>query len=152
MPQNWKTYKLGELMEIGSSKRIFLSEYVKSGIPFYRSKEVIQRHNCQDISTELFITEEKFNGIKEKFGVPQTEDILLTSVGTLGVPYLIPDSQEPFYFKDGNLTWFKNYERELIHPKFLYFVFDSNVGQNKFDEILIGSTQKGIDYFIVEKD
>ena len=32
--------KLGELITITSSKRIFYSEYVSSGVPFYRSKEI----------------------------------------------------------------------------------------------------------------
>jgi type I restriction enzyme S subunit len=36
----WKEYKLGEVAEITSSKRIFFSDYVNSGIPFYRSKEM----------------------------------------------------------------------------------------------------------------
>jgi type I restriction enzyme S subunit len=40
--------------------------------------------------------------------VPKKGDILLTSVGTLGIPYFIK-GDEIFYFKDGNLTWFKDF-------------------------------------------
>ena len=40
----WKMGKLGEYCEITSSKRIFYSDYVSSGVPFYRSKEIIQKH------------------------------------------------------------------------------------------------------------
>lgn len=56
----WPKVKLGELVDIGSSKRVFYEDYVNSGIPFYRSKEVIEKHNGNDISTDLFITKEKF--------------------------------------------------------------------------------------------
>ncbi|WP_308264597.1 restriction endonuclease subunit S [Lactobacillus helveticus] len=35
-------------------------------------------------------------------------DILLTGVGTLGVPYIVPKDKK-FYFKDGNIIWLKNF-------------------------------------------
>src|ERR1035437_3955259 len=40
--ESWEEKKLEELLTITSSKRIFYSEYVSSGIPFYRSKEIIE--------------------------------------------------------------------------------------------------------------
>ncbi len=45
----WKDYKLGGLADITSSKRIFYSDYVSEGIPFFRSKEIIERSlvSCQ---------------------------------------------------------------------------------------------------------
>lgn len=65
----WKEYKLGDIAEITSSKRIFYSEYVENGVPFYRSKEIIDLFNRRDIQTELFITEKRFKEIEEKFGL-----------------------------------------------------------------------------------
>ena len=106
--EEWKEYKLGEVCAISSSKRIFANEYQNTGIPFYRGKEIIEKHNGANISNELFISEEKYNEIKTKFGAPKKGDMLLSSVGTLGVPYIVRD--ETFYFKDGNLTWFYNYK------------------------------------------
>ena len=38
----WEKVKLGNVCEITSSKRIFYSEYVDDGVPFYRSKEIIE--------------------------------------------------------------------------------------------------------------
>lgn len=114
----WNEFILRDLVEITSSKRIFYSEYVNHGVPFYRSKEVIEKYNKNEISTELHISEEKYAEIKNKFGVPEIGDILLTSVGTLGIPYLI-QSDEKFYFKDGNLTWFRRFSDKLSN-KFLY--------------------------------
>lgn len=134
--------KLSELCTITSSKRIYRKEYEKSGIPFYRSKEVIQKHKNEPIDLELFISEERYHEIKTQFGVPEKGDILLTSVGTLGIPYYI-DNEDEFYFKDGNLTWFKHFSNE-IHSKYLYYYILSPIGKEKIDQITIGSTQKAI--------
>lgn len=139
----WKEYKLSELAEITSSKRIFFADYVKSGVPFYRSKEIINKFNKQEIQTELFITEEKFEEIKEKFGVPVKDDILLTSVGTLGIPYLVTE-KDYFYFKDGNLTWFRNIDKSKIDVSYFYIWLQSRIGKQKLDEISIGSTQAAL--------
>ena len=53
----WKKVKLGDCCEITSSKRIFFNEYVESGVPFYRSKEIIEKSKGAKISEPLFISE-----------------------------------------------------------------------------------------------
>ena len=40
IPEDWEVKTLGELSEMTSSKRIFESDYVTAGIPFYRGKEI----------------------------------------------------------------------------------------------------------------
>ncbi|MBY0411869.1 MAG: hypothetical protein K2Q97_17510, partial [Burkholderiaceae bacterium] len=92
-----------------------MADYVASGVPFYRSKEVIERAKGNSISTELFISHAQFDLIKQKFGSPRDGDILLTSVGTLGVPYVVRGDGD-FYFKDGNLTWMRNFSK-AINPQ-----------------------------------
>lgn len=134
--------RLGDLLEITSSKRIHMADYVASGVPFYRSKEVIERAKGNSISTELFISHAQFDLIKQKFGSPRDGDILLTSVGTLGVPYVVRGDGD-FYFKDGNLTWMRNFSK-AINPQFLYFWLTSPQTQQKLDEVSIGSTQKAL--------
>ena len=57
---------------------------------------------------ELFITNEKYNEIKSKFGIPQAGDILLTAVGTIGEMYVVKNN-DTFYFKDGNIMWLKGF-------------------------------------------
>jgi type I restriction enzyme S subunit len=139
----WKEYKLSELADITSSKRIFYAEYVNEGVPFYRSKEIINKYNKQEIQTELFITENKFKEIKSKFGVPVKDDILLTSVGTLGIPYLVTEN-DYFYFKDGNLTWFRKIDKSKVVVSYFYIWLQSRIGKQKLDEIAIGSTQPAL--------
>ena len=137
---NWKIYKIGDLCKISSSKRIFAKEYKNSGIPFYRGKEIIEKQKGNKISTELYISQERYEEIKTKHGVPQKGDMLLTSVGTLGIPYIVQD--EVFYFKDGNLTWFYNFEG--IDSRYLYYWFLSPIGKMNIDSKAIGSTQKAL--------
>ena len=98
MHNTWHTLKLKEICEITSSKRIYLSDYQTEGIPFYRGKEIIERQKgYSEVTTELFISIEKFDEIRGRFGVPKVGDLLLTSVGTLGVPYVVKQNDE-FYF------------------------------------------------------
>lgn len=141
LPDGWMETTLGEVADIGSSKRIFFSDYVLEGIPFYRSKEIIEKQKGNNISLDLFITEEKFNEIDSQFGSPKENDILLTSVGTIGIPYIVKEN-EKFYFKDGNLTWFKNYKK--IYPLFLYHWLLSSIGMESLKKITIGSTQSAL--------
>ena len=100
--KGWEMVELGELTGIGSSKRIFEKEYVSDGIPFYRTKEIVELSKGNTISTELFITEERYAEIKEKYGVPKTGDLLISAVGTIGIIWIV-DGENEFYFKDGNL-------------------------------------------------
>ena len=102
----WEYEKLSNKAEISSSKRIFASEYSDSGIPFYRGKEVTEKSKGNPISVELFISQERFEEIKLKYGIPAIGDILVTAVGTIGNIWVV-DSDEPFYFKDGNVLWLK---------------------------------------------
>lgn len=132
---------LGEICKIFSSKRIFASEYVPSGVPFFRGKEIIEKHNGKEVSSELYISREKYEKIKNRFGVPRKGDILLTSVGTLGVSWLVDESE--FYFKDGNLTCLRN-NPEYITPEYLYFWLNSSFAQNQIVSQCIGSTQKAL--------
>ena len=137
----WKKVKLGDYCEITSSKRIFFSEYVESGIPFYRSKEIIEKGKGEEISHPLYISKEKYDEIKGKYGVPQKGDLLLTAVGSLGIPFVVKDDS-PFYFKDGNLVWLKHFQD--IDPIFLYYWIKSENGYNALYNIAIGSAQKAL--------
>jgi type I restriction enzyme, S subunit len=104
--KQWDTIELGELCEIGSSKRIFESEYVSSGIPFYRTKEIVELSKGNSISTELFISNNRYDEIKERLDIPKKNDLLISAVGTIGTIWIV-DNDAPFYFKDGNLLWIK---------------------------------------------
>jgi type I restriction enzyme S subunit len=135
----WPVRRMDELCEITSSKRIFAADYVSEGVPFYRGREITEKYKGNlDVSTELFITEEKFSEIQRKFGAPKSGDLLLTSVGTLGSVYVVKPGDR-FYFKDGNLTWFRNF-REL-DSHLLYYWLGSPQGKAELQKCTIGSSQ-----------
>jgi type I restriction enzyme S subunit len=134
----WVEKKLGEVAELTSSKRIHLADYVPSGIPFYRGKEISQLKNNNIIEDILYISEEQYKSIKEKYGVPKIGDILITAVGTLGNIYCIK-SNKKFYFKDGNLIWMKNITLDSV---FLEVLLD--VEKEKVLASAIGSSQKAL--------
>jgi len=132
--------KIKDHCEITSSKRIFADEYLSSGVPFYRGKEISEKQkSSSEISDKIYISREKFEEIKSRYGVPQKGDLLLTSVGTIGNPYLVKDNEE-FYFKDGNLTWFRNFKG--IDGQWLYYWLLSPQGKSELNKCTIGSSQK----------
>ena len=106
IPESWQVRRLADFAEILSSTRIFESDYVSVGIPFYRGKEITLLIENKPLSEEYFISDARFEEIQRKYGVPAQGDILITAVGTLGNVYLVPDDK-PFYFKDGNIIWFR---------------------------------------------
>ena len=135
----WPTKRMDQLCEITSSKRIFAADYVSEGVPFYRGREVTEKYKGNlDVSTELFITEEKFTEIERKFGAPKLGDLLLTSVGTLGSVYVVKPGDR-FYFKDGNLTWFRNFKG--LDSQFLFYWIGSPQGKAELQKCTIGSSQ-----------
>lgn len=137
---DWSKVRLSDVCFITSSKRIFANEYQQFGVPFYRGKEIIEKHNGNSVSTELYISKERYEEIKTKYDVPKRGDILLSSVGTLGVAWLVDEDE--FYFKDGNLTWLRSNDK--ISPEFLYLWLNSAEAQNQIDMKCIGSTQKAL--------
>jgi type I restriction enzyme S subunit len=141
IPVGWKLNSIKSICEITSSKRIFESEYTNEGIPFYRGKEISLKKVGTQITEPIYISQERYDEIKSKFGKPLKGDILMTAVGTIGSTYLV--QEEEFYFKDGNVIWFKNFKDEFSN----YLVYDfmqSKYFLDVINEITIGSTQSAI--------
>ena len=126
--KGWEVKKLGEFCQISSSKRIYANEYCEEGIPFYRGKEITEKSKANDISVELFISAKKYEELKEKFGVPKIGDILITAVGTIGNIWVV-DTDEPFYFKDGNVLWLQM--KSDINPVYFKFLLEILIDKHK---------------------
>ena len=108
----WPIVKIGDLCDVGSSKRVFESEWTSQGIPFYRAREIIKLVKNGFVNNELFITEEMFSEYSSKYGKPVPGDLMITGVGTLGICYQVKQGDN-FYFKDGNIIWLKNFKPEV---------------------------------------
>jgi len=143
---SWKEKSLEELGQITSSKRIYKNEYVKEGVPFYRIKEVKELAHDKEISIELYISDIRYKEIKEVFGVPLEGDLLMTAVGTIGEIYIVK-KDDKFYFKDGNVLWFKDFES--IDPYFLKFALSAFV--EKIKKLSIGAAYNALTIEKIEK-
>lgn len=129
--------KLGDICEIKSSKRIYQSDYVDNGVPFYRGKEISELSRNEDIETELYITEEKYKELNEKFGSVQKGDLLITSVGTIGNTW-VSDGRK-LYYKDGNITQIVNNDK--INTKYISYLFKSNLIKRQYLKGTSGTAQ-----------
>ena len=116
--------KISDLYDVGSSKRVFQSQWRDSGIPFYRAREIAKLSTDGFVDNELFIDEELYESYIAKYGKPQAGDIMITGVGTLGVCYIVRENDK-FYFKDGNILWFRQKAPDRILPQYLVKAFDS---------------------------
>lgn len=134
--------RLGEQCVVTSSKRFHLSERITQGVPFYCSKEIIKKFNGEDVTECDYISEDLYKKVSNEFGVPKENDLLITTRGTIGIPYLYKRTDR-FYFADGNLTWIKDFDSNL-YSKFLYYWFQSYEGRKKFEALAKGTAQKAV--------
>ena len=128
--KGWEKKKLSEITEITSSRRIFKNEYIAKGIPFFRTKEIVELSKEVNIKTELFISEERYAEIKLTNEVPVVGDILMSAVGTIGVMWVV-NTNKPFYFKDGNLVWLKVSKSNQINPIYLKMTLEYLISAEK---------------------
>ena len=121
--QKWPMVRLGEIFDITSSKRVFESEWKNKGVPFYRAREIVKLAKDGFVENELFISEEMFEEYSLKYVIPQEDDMMVTGVGTLGVCYVVKKGDR-FYFKDGNIIWFKKKTDNITN--FVKYLFQTD--------------------------
>ena len=130
---------LGELFDIGSSKRVFQSEWRNKGVPFYRAREIAKLASDGYVDNDLFIDEDLYVRYVKEYGKPMPGDIMVTGVGTLGVCYIVQD-QDKFYFKDGNILWFRAKNTDKVLSEFVVRAFDSDYVKDEIRKNSSGTT------------
>lgn len=125
-------YKIKELCEVTSSKRIFAREYTFKGIPFFRSQEVIQSSYGGKVIPTIYISYEKYNQIlNSNLPVPEFGDVLIAAIGAnRGRAWCV--NSTPFYFKDGNVIWLRNFKKNICNSKYLTYL----ISQESFYDLL----------------
>ena len=116
----WEQRKLGDMMNVTSVKRIHQSDWTDCGIRFLRARDIVSAYKNEEPGDYLYISKEKYDEYSSISGKVSTGDMLVTGVGTIGVPYLVENS-DPLYFKDGNIIWFQNEDK--VFGKFLFYSF-----------------------------
>ena len=117
----YKTCKLGDVANIGSSHRVFTTEFVEKGIPFYRGTEIGELANGIKPTDPYYIAEEHYNRLINGGNKPQIGDLLMPSICNKGQVWMV-DTEEPFYYKDGRVLCVSA-DRQIFNTKYLeYFM------------------------------
>ena len=138
--KSWEKKALGDITDILSSKRIYKEEYTANGIPFFRSSEVVDLYDTGNTEPTFFISEQRYEEIKNQYGVPDVGDLLVTSVGTIGKTWIVDNRK--FYYKDGNLTQVR--KSKLLDMRFLQFYIMSPEFKEQIEETVSGSAYNAL--------
>ena len=127
----WEQRKFGDITEIKSALRVHKEEWTNTGVPFYRSSDVMSAINGTT-NTKAYISEELYEKLSSTSGKLEKGDVLVTGGGSVGNPYIVPNN-EPLYTKDADLLWIKNNEK--FDSYFVYEFFFSPVFRTYLESI-----------------
>jgi type I restriction enzyme, S subunit len=119
----WEEKMMGEVFDIGSSKRIMEKDWTVDGVPFYGGKEIVKLAKFGFVVSNSYISEEKYNEYASKYDMPQNGDILITARGTIGIGYIVKKGDK-FYYKDGNIISMR--AKMPTNPEFILYALKSN--------------------------
>ena len=145
VPSGWITTNLGSIFNVVSAKRILKSDWKHSGVPFYRAREIAKLSIYGIVDNELYISEEHYNSLKEKFPVPKASDIMISAVGTIGKCYIVKESDK-FYYKDASVLCLCNDYQ--INAKYIYHIMRSEYMLKQMYDNSKGTT---VDTITIEK-
>jgi len=114
---------LEDLFVVRSSKRVLKSEWRTSGVPFFRGREVTALAQSGTVNNQIFISEEHYRSLAQSYGVPKTDDILVTAIGTIGNTYIV-QAGDRFYFKDASVLWLE--KKVEVNSRYVRYWFASN--------------------------
>mgnify|MGYP002146151080 CR=1 FL=1 len=97
------------------------------------------------VDNELYISEEHYNSLKEKFPVPKASDIMISAVGTIGKCYIVKESDK-FYYKDASVLCLCNDYQ--INAKYIYHIMRSEYMLKQMYDNSKGTT---VDTITIEK-
>ena len=114
LPQGWEWVRLGKILTKLTDGAHKTPNYQSSGIPFLSVKDISSGYI--DFSNTKFISESEHQELFKRCN-PQRNDILLTKVGTTGIPAIVETDKEFSLFVSVALLKFNN---QFIDIKYLY--------------------------------
>lgn len=137
-PMNFPRFHLCDLCNVGSSKRIYQEEQSKTGVPFLKISDLVNLIDNGNFSDTAFISSNRYEELCAQSLVPQANDILITSRGTLGKCYIIR-KDDKFYFQDGMISWLSNINKKISSTYIVYLFMQSYI-QKQILALQAGST------------
>ena len=128
IPSSWEWCRIKSVFDVCSARRVHEKDWRKSGVPFYRAREIGKLAENGFVDNDLFIDYELYDEFS-KSGVPKEGDLMITAVGTLGKVYIVK-KDEIFYYKDGSVLCMEN--KWNISPLFAKFVIESPFFINQY--------------------
>ena len=145
VPEEWIMCTIGDLFDVVSAKRVLKSDWKNKGIPFYRAREIVQLHKEGIADKDLFITEELFAELKDKFGTPNVGDIMLSAVGSIGYTYIV-NEKDSFYYKDASVLCLRNVNK--LNSQYFSMLFETTFVKEQMHDNSKGTT---VDTITIEK-
>lgn len=145
LPEKWSWIKLGQLFNIVSAKRVTKDQWKSHGVPFYRTREIVQLSQNGYVDNVLYIDIEHYESLRNKYGIPKSGDIMLTAVGTIGKTYVV-SQDDKFYYKDASVLCMRN--EHNMNSQYISLAFSSALVQKQLYEKSKGTT---VDTITIEK-
>ena len=142
---NWD---LGDIAEVGSSKRVFVEDLKESGIPFYRGTEIGALAEGKTVTPELFISKEHYAELCIATGAPNIGDLLMPSICPDGRIWVV-NTEKPFYFKDGRVLWVHAID-DSYNPVFLLYTLKDRI-MSDYSSIASGTTFAELKIFALKE-
>ena len=128
IPESWEWVRLGTILHKLSDGTHSRPHYVASGIPFISVKDV--SGGKLDFSDCKYITEEEHRELYSRCK-PEYGDILLTKVGTTGIPVIVDTTNEFSLFVSVALLKFN---QEMLSNEYLVCLINSPLVQKQAEK------------------
>lgn len=125
IPDNWCWVRLGEILNYITDGAHTTPKYTRSGVPFVSVKDMSS--GVLDLSDTKFISIEEHEELIKRC-YPQKGDILLSKVGTTGVPALVDTDEEFSLFVSVALL---KINKKYLSNLFLQYLLESPLVQEQ---------------------
>lgn len=128
---DWELSKIGLHARVLSAARVHKHEWTPTGIPFFRSSDVVSAYKGTT-NEKAFISIELYEELIKTSGELEEGDILVTGGGSIGIPYIVPDNT-PLYSKDADLIWIK--KSKDVDSMYLFSYLESAIFRKHIESI-----------------
>lgn len=128
---DWELSKIGLHARVLSAARVHKHEWTPTGIPFFRSSDVVSAYKGTP-NEKAFISIELYEELIKTSGELEEGDILVTGGGSIGIPYIVPDNT-PLYSKDADLIWIK--KSKDVDSMYLFSYLESAIFRKHIESI-----------------
>ena len=128
IPDSWKWTRLNSIVSTLTDGTHRTPKYTTDGIPFLSVKDISS--GKISFANTKFISIEEHNELKKRCN-PQTGDILLTKVGTTGIPVIVDNDRDFSLFVSVALIKFNH---NYINPAYFIYLLKSPLVQDQAAE------------------